>query len=45
MKKMKRDILAENPQLRKQAHTAPEGYFEEFKSQMKRLLKITLTQQ
>ena len=35
MKEMKRDILAENPQLRKQAHTVPEGYFEEFKSQMK----------
>ena len=31
---MKQDILAD-PQLRKQAHTAPEGYFEEFKSQMK----------
>ena len=35
MKEMKRDILAENPQLRKQAHTAPEGNFEEFNSQMK----------
>ena len=32
---MKRDILAENPQLREQAYTAPAGYFEEFRSQMK----------
>lgn len=35
MKEMKRDILADNPQLRNQAYTAPEGYFEDFKSQMK----------
>lgn len=31
---MKQDILAD-PQLRRQAYTAPEGYFEEFRSQMK----------
>lgn len=35
MKEMKRDILADNPQLRKQTYTVPEGYFEDFKSQMK----------
>lgn len=35
MKEMKRDILAENPQLRKLVYTAPEGYFEDFKSQMR----------
>jgi hypothetical protein len=34
MKEMKRDILSENPQLRKQAYTAPDGYFEEFRSQI-----------
>lgn len=34
MKEMKQDILAD-PQLRRQAYTAPEGYFEEFRSQMK----------
>ena len=31
---MKQDILAD-PQLRRQAYTAPEDYFEEFRSQMK----------
>ena len=31
---MKQDILAD-PQLRRQAYTAPEGYFEKFRSQMK----------
>lgn len=35
MKEMKRDILADNPQLREQAYTAPEGYFEDFRSQMR----------
>lgn len=35
MKNMNKDILNGNPQLRKQAYTAPEGYFEEFKSQIK----------
>ena len=35
MKEMKRDILAENPQLRKEAYDAPEGYFEDFKSRMR----------
>ena len=35
MKEMERDILGENPQLRKQAYTVPEGYFEEFRSRMK----------
>ena len=34
MKEMKQDILAD-PHLRRQAYTAPEGYFEEFRSQMK----------
>ena len=40
MKEMKRDILADNPQLRKQAYIAPEGYFEEFKSQMRPYSKV-----
>lgn len=35
MKEMKTDILADNPQLRRQVYTAPEGYFEEFKSQIR----------
>ena len=32
---MKQDILSEKPQLRKQAYTVPEGYFEELRSQIK----------
>ena len=32
---MKQDILSENPQLRKQAYSVPEGYFEELRSQIK----------
>lgn len=32
---MKQDILIEKPQLRKQAYTVPEGYFEELRSQIK----------
>jgi hypothetical protein len=35
MKEMKQDILSEKPQLRKQAYTVPEGYFEELRSQIK----------
>jgi hypothetical protein len=35
MKEMHRDILADNPQLRKQAYSVPEGYFEGFKAEMK----------
>ena len=34
MKEMNRNILDENPQLRKQAYSVPDGYFEAFKSQM-----------
>jgi len=39
MKEMKRDILADNPQLREQAYTAPEGYFEDFRSHMRPYLQ------
>ncbi len=35
MKEKERDILAERPELRKMPYNTPEGYFEEFKSQMK----------
>lgn len=35
MKNMERDILADNPQLKQQAYNVPEGYFEDFRSQMK----------
>ena len=31
---MERDILADNPRLKQQPFTAPEGYFEEIRSQM-----------
>ena len=34
MKEMTRDILKDNPQLRKPAHTVPEGYFAAFKDNM-----------
>ena len=34
MKEMKRDILADRPQLKSQAHTVPEGYFDAFKAGM-----------
>lgn len=34
MKEMNRNILDENPQLRKQAYSVPDGYFEAFKSQV-----------
>jgi hypothetical protein len=34
MKEMNRDILADSPQLRRQAYSVPEGYFEGFKAEM-----------
>lgn len=35
MKEKNRDILAENPQLKQRAFNVPDGYFEEFKAQVK----------
>ena len=35
MKEMNRNILDMNPQLKEQAYSVPEGYFEGFKSQMR----------
>ena len=34
MKELKRDILADNPHLRKPAHAVPEGYFDAFKAEI-----------
>lgn len=34
MKEMKRDILSESLELRKQVYTVPEGYFDAFKAEM-----------
>lgn len=43
MKEIRRDILAENKDLRKQPYTVPEGYFDTFKSQIKPYEKQQLT--